>query len=154
MIWPAVTRVSLFARAISFPASMAAMVGRIPIMPTTAVTTIWASGSQAASIKPSIPLTTFTSRSLIRRLSSLAASSFQRQAIFGWNSRTCFSKSSTLEPAASAVIPMSWLYLAISSVWVPMEPVEPRTEIFFIITYILLILRKYTFFTKSFILKR
>ena len=38
--WPAVTSVSLFARAISFPASMAAMVGRIPIIPTMAVTRI------------------------------------------------------------------------------------------------------------------
>ena len=37
---PAVTSVSLFASAISFPASMAAIVGRIPIMPTTAVTRI------------------------------------------------------------------------------------------------------------------
>ena len=33
-------QVSLFASAISFPASMAAIVGRIPIMPTTAVTRI------------------------------------------------------------------------------------------------------------------
>ena len=37
---PAVTRVSLFASAISFPAFIAAIVGRIPIIPTTAVTTI------------------------------------------------------------------------------------------------------------------
>ena len=38
MIWPAVTRVSLFASAMSLPLSMAAMVGLMPIMPTIAVT--------------------------------------------------------------------------------------------------------------------
>ena len=36
MICPAVTNVSLLASAIVFPLSIAAMVGRIPIMPTTA----------------------------------------------------------------------------------------------------------------------
>ena len=35
---PAVTSVSLLASAMVFPLSMAAMVGRIPIIPTTAVT--------------------------------------------------------------------------------------------------------------------
>ena len=40
---PAVTNVSLFASAISFPASIAAIVGRIPNIPTIAVTRISAS---------------------------------------------------------------------------------------------------------------
>ena len=37
---PAVTRVSLLARAMVFPLSIAAIVGRMPIMPTIAVTSI------------------------------------------------------------------------------------------------------------------
>ena len=57
MIWPAQTKVSLLARAISFFAFMAAMVGRIPSIPTTAVTTISESEYEAACISPSIPVT-------------------------------------------------------------------------------------------------
>ena len=144
MIWPAVTRVSLLARAMSFPASMAAMVGRIPIIPTTAVTTRSASGDTAASISPSMPLATFTSISATAARSSFAFSSSQRQASLGLNSRICSSKSFTLLPAARAVTCMSLLYLTTSNVWVPIEPVEPRIAIFFIITYILPILKKYS----------
>ena len=40
MICPAVTKVSLLARAISLPAFIAAIVGRIPNIPTIAVTRI------------------------------------------------------------------------------------------------------------------
>ena len=40
MIWPAVTSVSLFASAMSLCLLIAAIVGRIPIMPTIAVTRI------------------------------------------------------------------------------------------------------------------
>ncbi len=100
---PAVTRVSLLARAISLPASMAAMVGRIPIMPTTAVTTISASGSVAAWISPSMPETTLTSRSATFTRSSAALASSQTQATLGANSRICSSSRPMLLPAASAV---------------------------------------------------
>ena len=109
MMWPAVTNVSLFARAMSFPASMAAMVGRMPIIPTTAVTTISADSSVAASIRPSMPLTTLTSRSATAALSSFAFSFSQRQAIFGLNSLICSSSLLTLLPAARAVTSISLL---------------------------------------------
>ena len=62
MIWPAQTRVSLLARAIFLRASMAAMVGLMPIMPTTATTVVSASGQAAAFMRPSMPLNTGRSR--------------------------------------------------------------------------------------------
>ena len=92
---------------------------RIPIMPTTAVTTISAFGSVAAAIRPSMPEKTFTSRSFTLSFSSFAFSSLHRQAISGLNSRICFSISSTLEPAARAVTLISLLYLTTSNVWFP-----------------------------------
>ena len=131
MMCPAVTRVSLFARAISFPASMAAIVGLIPIMPTTAVTNTCASGITAISSSPSIPVTTFTGRSATRLRRSAAASSLHIPAINGWNSRICCSICSTLFPAASATTCSSGLFLTTSRVWVPIEPVDPRIAIFF-----------------------
>ena len=70
---PAVTSVSLFASAISFPLSIAAIVGRIPIIPTTAVSTVSASGTVTSSIRPSIPAKIFTGRSATFTLSSCAA---------------------------------------------------------------------------------
>ena len=55
-ISPATTRVSLLAKAISFFASIAAMVGFSPIIPTTDVTTVSISSRDATLISPSIPL--------------------------------------------------------------------------------------------------
>ena len=52
---PAHTSVSLLARAIRLPASMAAIVGQRPAIPTTAVTTVSLSGSDAARRRPSRP---------------------------------------------------------------------------------------------------
>ncbi len=83
MICPAVTRVSLFARAISFPASIAAIVGLIPIIPTIAVTRMSVSGITETSISPSMPLTIRTSKSRTRTLKSFAASSLASAASFG-----------------------------------------------------------------------
>ena len=83
IICPAVTSVSLLARAISFPARIASMVGRIPIIPTMAVTRMSASGMAAISKRPSIPETTFTSRSATAVFSFSAAFSSQRAAILG-----------------------------------------------------------------------
>ena len=132
IICPAVTRVSLLASAISLPASMAAMVGRIPIMPTTAVTTISASSAAAASISPSIPEVIVTGRSETFSFSSLAFSSLHTQATLGLNSRICCSRSSILLPAARETTLISELARTTSRVCVPMEPVEPRTAICFI----------------------
>ena len=55
MICPAVTSVSLLARAISFPARIASMTGRSPIMPTIAATTTSTFGRVETATKPSIP---------------------------------------------------------------------------------------------------
>ena len=137
MICPAVTSVSLFAKAISFPALIASIVGRIPIIPTIAVTRISDSGCLATSSSPSIPLTTLTSRSFILSFNSFALSSFQTAASFGLNSLICFSKRSILFPAASAVTSRSPFVLTISNVCVPMDPVDPKIAIFFIVTFYL-----------------
>ena len=132
MICPAVTRVSLFASAISFPAFIAAIVGRIPIIPTTAVTTISAPSSVATARSPSMPLSTRISRSRTRSFSSFAFSSFQTAAIFGENSRICFSRRSILLPAARAVTSISLFARTTSNVCVPIDPVDPSIAIFFI----------------------
>ena len=136
IICPAHTSVSLFASAMSCPASIAATVGLIPIIPTMAVTTISASFKDAASISPSIPDTTFipVSRSLSE--SPEAAVSSYMATSFGANSRACFSIRSTLVLAVSAVTQSSsGCLLMISSVWVPMEPVDPITVTFFNLTF-------------------
>ena len=133
MMCPAVTSVSLLARAISFPASMAAIVGLIPIIPTIAVTNTWDCGIVAISSRPSMPLTTFTGKSATRLRRSAAASSLHMPAIRGWNSLICCSICSTLFPAASAATCNSGLLRTTSRVWVPMEPVDPRIAIFFIV---------------------
>ena len=132
IICPAVTSVSLFASAMFFPARIPSIVGRIPIIPTIAVTRISVSFCTATSFSPSIPDTTFTFKSLIFSLSSFAFSSSQTAASTGRNSRICASKSSMLLPAASAMTWISWFSLTTSSVCVPMEPVEPSIAIFFI----------------------
>ena len=75
MICPAVTSVSLLASAISLPASIAAIVGRIPIIPTIAVSTTSASGRTEMASRPSMPVSTCTCRSLTRCFKSFAASS-------------------------------------------------------------------------------
>ena len=75
IICPAVTSVSLFASAISFPALIASIVGRIPIIPTIAVTTICESFQDAAASNPSIPDKISTSRSAVFIFSSAAFSS-------------------------------------------------------------------------------
>ena len=64
-------------------AFIAAMVGRIPIMPTIAVTSTSASSICAISRSPSMPETIFTGRSAVRIRSSFAFSSSQTAAICG-----------------------------------------------------------------------
>ena len=130
---PAHTRVSLFASAMSCPASIAAIVGFMPIMPTIAPTTISASGRAAASISPSIPDSTLqpVSETLAFRVS--AAFSSYSTATSGSNSLICASSILALCPAATAVtLSLSLFPRTISSVCVPIEPVEPSITIFFI----------------------
>ena len=133
MIWPAVTRVSLFARAISFPALIAAIVGSTPIIPTIAVTTMSASGTVAASMRPSSPYTILTPE-ISLNLSLISAASFSSPTDIrpGMNSLTCFSRSSMFLPQERATTSISLFALTISRVWVPMEPVDPMIDIFFI----------------------
>ncbi len=132
MICPAVTSVSLLASAMVFPASIAAMVGLIPIMPTMAVTKTSISSITAISRRPSIPPRTSVFVSATLRRSSFAASSSKRTASRGENSLICSSIFFTFLPAARAVTCKSLLFLTISSVCVPMEPVEPKIPVFFI----------------------
>ena len=80
---PAVTSVSLLARAMSFPALMASIVGRIPIIPTIAVTRISDSSIAASSSRPSMPPAILQSVSFTFSRSSFAFSSFPTAASFG-----------------------------------------------------------------------
>ena len=79
-----------------------------------------------------MPQRTRTGRSFTLARSSRAASSVHITAVAGKNSRICFSIRATLVPAASPFTARSGFSLTISSVWVPMEPVEPRIAMFFI----------------------
>ena len=129
---PAVTSVSLLASAIVFFARIAATVGRRPIIPTTAVTSISDSGITAAASRPSIPLTICTGRSRTFARSCAASASSQTAASFGRNSRIWRSRRRIFLPAVSAQTLISFCSLTISSVCVPIEPVEPRIAICFI----------------------
>ena len=113
---PAVTRVSLFARAMSFPAWIAAIVGRIPIIPTTAVTRISYPSITAISIRPSIPLTIFVFVSATRTANSFAFSSSHTPQISGPNSRIWDSSIWILLPAAIAATRISPFARTTSSV--------------------------------------
>ena len=128
-ICPPVTRVSLFARAIFFFAFIASMVGSKPEMPTTAVTTVFALSIVAASLSPSLPETTLISVSASLIFKSLAFSSLVTHTSLGLNSLACFSSRSILECADIASMLMPLYSRAISSVCVPIEPVEPNTDI-------------------------
>ena len=99
---PAQTRVSLLARAMRFFSLMAASVGFSPTIPTTAVTTISASGNIAASSSPSGPPTTLVEVSANRTARSRAAEVLVRTANSGRNFRTWASSRSTLELAVKA----------------------------------------------------
>ena len=117
----------------SLCALIASTVGVIPIIPTTAVTTISALSIVAASIRPSSPLKILTSISPIRVFNSGTSSSLPIHTSCGLNSRTCSARSATLVPAASATMLISAFLLITSNVCVPIEPVEPSIETFFII---------------------
>ena len=134
MICPAVTSVSLLASAMSFPALIASIVGRIPIIPTTAVTRISVFFIVATSRSPSMPATIFVSVSATLTRNSSAFSSDHTATICGWNFLICSSNILILLPAASPSTSISPFSLTTSRVCVPMEPVEPKIAIFFILT--------------------
>ena len=70
--------------------------------------------------------------SLTASLSFNAASSLKTHTSSGWNSLICSSNFVIFEPAAMATTFKSSFALTISNVCVPMDPVDPRMEIFFI----------------------
>lgn len=88
---PPATRVSLFAKATSCPASMADRVGSSPTIPTTALSTRSVSSSAASSHSPSIPDKILTGRSLARMRRDAAAASSKRAANGGRKRRSCSS---------------------------------------------------------------
>ena len=130
--WPAQTSVSLLARAMRFFSRMAARVGRRPTMPTTAVTTVSASGQTAASSRASGPPRTRVSVSARRTARSFAAASSVSTASRGRNFLAWASSRSALEWAVRAAT-RSPSCSATSSVWRPMEPVAPKIEIVLLI---------------------
>ena len=129
---PAQTNVSLLARAMRFFSRMAARVGRRPTIPTTAVTTVSASGQTAASNRASGPPKTLVSMSARRTARSRAAASSVRTASRGRNFRTCASSRSTSMWAVRAAT-RSPSCSATSNVWRPIEPVAPKIEIVLLI---------------------
>ena len=93
---PPATSVSLFANAISLPARTASYVGRMPIIPSSAFTTICASVETAASRIPSGP---YRKRVPGNSADSFCASSFCAQtARAGLNSLSCSLNNSILRP--------------------------------------------------------
>ena len=130
--WPPVTRLSLLARARSWPLSMAVRLAPRPAMPTTLFSTTSGPSSAASCRRPSGPVSNLGAPARPdRAASSLAAASGSvMQTYFGWNSSICcriFStwlwadRPNTSYPCARIT----------SRLWVPMEPVEPSSVIFF-----------------------
>ena len=125
-ISPATTMGSLFASATCFPACRAASVGSSPALPTIPCTTSSTSACDAIS-----------SRLETRRHSggsSRGAPSSRWKIIGGRNSHACCSSRSRLLHADSpSTSNSSGNVRTTSRVCVPMEPVEPRTTIRFMV---------------------
>jgi hypothetical protein len=126
--------VSLLARQMFLPASMAATVGGRPAHPTIPVTVESTSLCLATSIMPSSPYSSSgagPSMSAIISLSFATSAPSLMETILGLNFLICSASTSRFLPALSATISnLSGCSSAMSSVCVPMEPVEPSREIF------------------------
>mmetsp|Transcript_28994 Transcript_28994/g.47873 ORF Transcript_28994/g.47873 Transcript_28994/m.47873 type:complete len:235 (+) Transcript_28994:417-1121(+) len=130
---PPLIRVSLLARAMSLPSLIASIVGLRPAAPTMPVTTVSAVSTVEQARIPSSPnmisgifLHPAPSR---RSLSSLAAASVAREAIFGLYFMTCSAMSSALFPAERAsTTKLSGQASTISNVCVPILPVDPNND--------------------------
>src|SRR6185369_14162687 len=131
---PAVTRVSLFARAISFPAFIAAAVGTNPAAPTMAATTMSVSVRVAAATRPSTPdIISVPEPDGSMDFSLPASSSFRTTASLGENLAICFANRSRFAPAVRAsTVNLSGWAATMSRVLVPVEPVEPSMVSLFI----------------------
>ena len=99
---PAQTKVSLLAKAMRLPESMAASVGLNPAMPTIAVTTASASGTVAASKSASAPPKTLVCVSASRTFRSAPADSSTATTSLGLNFLACSSANAVLEFTVSA----------------------------------------------------
>ena len=115
----------------SFLNLMASIVGLRPAAPTIPVTTVSAVLTVAASRIPSSPNTisgmSAHPAAIKRSFNCAAASAVAMEATFGLYFRTCLANSSTFVPADSAsMTKLSGQASTISSVCVPMDPVDPR----------------------------
>ena len=125
--------VSLLARAMSFLALMAAIVGSKPADPTIPVTTMSQLGRVAHATRPSAPCTTSVLQPGGREeRTAEAASGVDMQARVGENCFIWDTMRSTLVPAARDTISkLSGRSRTMSSVCVPIEPVDPIRLIHF-----------------------
>ena len=119
----------------SFLCFIASNVGTRPIIPTIAVRSTSISGSDDIVFNPSIPLNTSMLISLgIIFFSFCADSSLYTATYFGLNSFICSSNNSMLLFADIAITSnLSLCSLTTSSVCFPIDPVDPRIDILFII---------------------
>ena len=132
IISPPVTSVSLLARSIRFLAFMASIVGTRPTFPTTEVSVISASLWHDISLSESSPAITSVSVSARADLRSAYFVLSQMQTVWGLNFLACISSNPTLELAESATMLIPPSAEATSRACVPIEPVEPKTAMFFI----------------------
>mmetsp|Transcript_20090 Transcript_20090/g.64698 ORF Transcript_20090/g.64698 Transcript_20090/m.64698 type:complete len:259 (+) Transcript_20090:960-1736(+) len=135
---PPAMRVSLLAKAMSFPASIASTVGSKPAHPTTPVTITSASPHVAHAAAASFPYTTSTPPGKPPRSASASSKSAFFEAsdnpttfTVSLNSWTWSANSFQFDPAHSEEISnRSGRARAKSRVCVPMDPVLPRTPTF------------------------
>ena len=119
-ISPAITRVSLFASAISIPFSIALRVGFNPTLPETATNII--SFSSFFEQISSSPFTKYLHPLIFPSLTSYLS----EETYLGRNFLACSSNKSVFKPPARAVISnLSCKYSRTSSACLPIEPVEP-----------------------------
>ncbi|MPN01213.1 hypothetical protein SDC9_148419 [bioreactor metagenome] len=127
---PAATKVSLFARAMAFPASIASSVGPRPLKPTMAVSTMSMFEPEATLPMELIPVNTLMpclSRALntFSYLDSSAITTALTSCFMA-----CSIRSVSLEFAVSTSADSKEGCLEITSrAWVPMDPVDPRMAI-------------------------
>ncbi len=129
---PAMTRVSLFARASRFAAPSDARVGLSPAAPTMADTST-STLRRASSIVPSSPSRNSTEGNFFRRSrysGAASASADPTATTAGSNSRICFSSRAMLPPQARPWTRNSSLRKrSTRSVDSPIEPVDPSMDI-------------------------
>ncbi|MNR19142.1 hypothetical protein D3C85_1359100 [compost metagenome] len=127
---PATTKVSLLARPMSLPASIAAIVGFKPTEPITAVKTKWVCGNCTAAINPSSPAITFVFGKA--DLTCWYKFSLPITTNAGLNSKACaISKSALCRAVKASTLYKSGFARTTSSACVPIEPVEPNMDMCF-----------------------